>query len=231
MSSTTDVHPEAVLAALLAKGSRAQVQRTLHGIHDICRKQFEAGSKDFSLSTIGRLCQELGLFNGRILYNASSRDYKELIQAWAAYVGPPIAPPPKSLASHQYLMKIQDPAIRSIMQATIAERDKLRAQINQLKSNSLATIDLRPSGVTMANNPTGPMAILEIGSQLTQAEREAIQRAISPIFLEEQGWTEGDRGEIRNGKRVIFPPGFATALRRILGVDPTPATKKRENHD
>jgi hypothetical protein len=50
------------------------------------------------------------------------------------------------LASHEYLMRIEDPAIRSIMQAIIAERDKLKAQLNVLKANTQVTVDRRPLG-------------------------------------------------------------------------------------
>lgn len=218
MSFSTDIHPDAVLEALLAKGSRAQVQRTLKRLHDICRSQWESGSRDLSLATIGRKAEEQGLMKGRILYNASSRDYKELIQAWAAYAGPPVPPPPKTLASHGYLMRIDDPAIRSIMQATIAERDRLRAQVNQMKSTTIPKVDLRPLGVTVAADSMGKTtAILEMSAQLTEPEREALRKAISPEFLEGEGWHEGKFGEIKKGNRVVFLHGFATAIRRILG--------------
>lgn len=36
------------------------------------------------------------------LYNARSADYKALIEAWAAYAGPPAPKAPKTLASHDY---------------------------------------------------------------------------------------------------------------------------------
>ncbi|BDU71421.1 gamma-mobile-trio protein GmtX [Mesoterricola silvestris] len=218
MPFTTDIHPEDVLAALLAKGPRAQVQRTLNRIHEICRKQHETGSRDFSLATIGRLCEQQGIFKGRILYNVTSRDYKDLILAWGAYVGPPVAPPPKALASHGYLMRIEDPAIRSIMQAIIAERDNLKAQVNHLKATRVETVDMRPIGATVVPTPKGtPIAILEMAAQLTEPERDALKAAISPEFLGNEGWTEGERGEIRKGKRVIYQFGYATAIRKILG--------------
>lgn len=57
---------------------------------------------------------------------------------------------PKTLASHNYLMCMPDPAIRSITQATIGERDKLRAQVNLVKCKTVVTIDRRPLGTTIA---------------------------------------------------------------------------------
>lgn len=219
MPFTTDVHPNTVLTALLSKGPRAQVQRTLNKLHEICRKQHETGAKDFSISTIGRIAEEQGIIKGRVLYNASSRNYKELIQAWAAYIGPSAVPLPKSLASHSYLMRIDDPAIRSIVQAIIAERDVLRAQLNMLKASTIGTIDMRPIGATIVPNLRGATAILEIGAQLTESEREALEKAISPAFLEAEDWEEGPHGEIwkKKGGRVIFLHGFASAIRRIIG--------------
>ena len=65
---------------------------------------------------------------------------------------------------------------------------------------------------------SGPIAILELSSQLTPSEREALEKAISPEFLEEQGWHEGDYGEIVNDRRrILFEVGFARAIRKILG--------------
>lgn len=221
MSSTTEVHPEAVLAALLAKESRAPVPHTLQRINEICRTRYEAGSKDFSIPTIGRLCEQEGLFKGRILYNASSRDYVSLINAWAAYAGPPVAPPPKTLASNQFLMKIENPAIRAIMQSIIGERDKLRAQLNMLKSEKVGKIDIRPSRGSNGQNQAVSYVveeILEAGSALTDSERQALSKALSPELLDKMDWIEGDRGEIKNRTgRTIFEPGFATAIRKILG--------------
>lgn len=46
----------------------------------------------------------------------------------------------KILASHEYLMRIEDPAIRSKMQAIISERDKLKSQLNILKANTQVTV-------------------------------------------------------------------------------------------
>src|SRR6516225_7096076 len=117
MIGTSDIHPNAVLESLLAKGGRSNRLANLTNMHELCRRQHEAGSRDFSLPTIGRLAEAEGIMKGRVLYNVQSADYKALIEAWASYAGPPEPKPPKMLASHEYLMRIEDPAIRSIMQA------------------------------------------------------------------------------------------------------------------
>lgn len=219
MNTTTEIHPNVVLESLLAKGGRSQRQGNLSKLHEICRKQHEGGSRDFSLPTIGHRCEAQGVLKGRALYNAPSADYRTLIAAWAAYAGPPVPKAPQPLASHEYLMRIEDPAIRSIMQAIIAERDKLKAQLNVLKAHTQVTVDRRPLGATVVSHPSAaPMAVLTITSQLTPSEREALQKAISPQFLEDQGWREGSHGEILNDKgRPLFEVGYTRAIRKVLG--------------
>lgn len=219
MSGSTDIHPDAVLESLLAKGGRSNRRANLEKMHELCRKQHNAGSRDFALAAIGRLSEAEGILKGRVLYNAQSSDYKALIGAWAAYAGPAAPKPPKVLASHEYLMRIEDPAIRSIMQAITAERDKLKAQLNVLKANTQVTVDRRPLGATISS-ATGaqPVAVLEMVAQLTQSERDALKKAVSFDYLEERGLKEGSHGEIVNERgRTMFEVGFARAIRKVLG--------------
>ncbi|QQX57452.1 gamma-mobile-trio protein GmtX [Pseudomonas chlororaphis] len=219
MNGKTDIHPGAVLEALLAKGGRSNRRANLAKMHELCCKQYEASSRDFSLPAIGRLAEADGIIKGRALYNAQSADYRLLIEAWAAYAGPPPPKQARTLASHEYLMRIEDPAIRSIMQTIITERDKLKAQLNILKANTQVTIDRRPLGSTIASAPGAqPITILAPSAQLTQSEREALQKAVSRDYLEERGMCEGSHGEIVNERgRTIFEVGFARAVRKVLG--------------
>jgi hypothetical protein len=220
MNGKTDIHPDAVLESLLAKGGRSNRRANLANMHELCRKQHEAGSRDFSLPAIGRLAEAEGIMKGRALYNAQSADYKALIEAWAAYAGPPAPKPPKTLASHEYLMRIEDAAIRSIMQAIIAERDKLKAQLNVLKAHAQVTVDRRPLGATVATAPgSQPVAVLAMAAQFTPSEREALQKAVSADYLEERDLREGSHGEIVNDRgRTVFEVGFARAIRKVLGI-------------
>jgi hypothetical protein len=188
-------------------------------MHELCRRQHETGSRDFSLPAIGRLAEAESIMKGRALYNAQSADYRVLIEVWAAYAGPPAPKPPRALASHEYLMRIADPAIRSIMQAIIAERDKLKAQLNVLKANTQVTVDRRPLGATVvAATGSQPVTVLAIAAQLTPSEREALQKAVSADYLGERGLQEGSHGQILNERgRTVFEVGFARAIRKLLG--------------
>ncbi|WP_349609534.1 gamma-mobile-trio protein GmtX [Cupriavidus sp. DF5525] len=218
MNGKTDIHPDAVVESLLAKGGRSNRRAGLAKMQELCRRQHETGSRDFSLPAIGRLAEAEGIMKGRVLYNAQSADYRTLIEAWGAYAGPPAPKPPKTLASHEYLMRIEDPAIRSIMQAIIAERDKLKAQLNVLKANTQVTVDRRPLGAAIAAAPgTQPVTVLAPSAQLTPSEREALRNAVSADYLENQGLREGSHGEIVNARgRTVFEVGFARAIRKVL---------------
>jgi hypothetical protein len=180
-----------------------------------CRRHQESGSRNFSLSTIGRLVKTEGILKGRVLYNMQSADYRELISAWAIYAGPATSQSTKSLASHEYLMRIHDPAIRSIMQTIIGERDKLRAEVNLLKASTQVVVDRRPIGVRA---PGAAIALQTTTSghtaQFTPSEREALEKAVSADYLESHGLREGSHGEIVNERgRTVFDVGFARAIR------------------
>ncbi len=226
MSSTTIIHPEEVLKALLAQPRRRNVKKTLQALHDLCCKHYEAGLRDFSIASIGRKAQEAGLFVSGILYNSSSKIYKDLITAWGAYAGPVVALPKQDSANHDYLMRIEDPALRMIMQGIIAERDTLKAQINLVKASHLGTVNLRPLGTQIVSHPKEGLVEVVIPTiDLTEGEREALRHAISPAFLEGEGWEEGERGEIKKGRRILFKNGFTSAIRKILGDLSQPGVK------
>lgn len=218
MTRETTVHPDVVLGSLLSKLARAQRQRNLKAVHEICRRQHQAGSSDFSTAAIGKLCEAAGVLKGRALYNAQSADYRALIGAWAAYAGPTQPKATEVLVSHEYLLRIEDPAIRSLMQAIVVERNKLKAQLNTLKAHTKVVVDRRPLGAQLVTAPGAtPVAVFTVESQLTDSERQALSQAVSPRFLEDRGWRELEHGEIINDKgRTIFDPGYATAIRKVL---------------
>lgn len=204
-----DTHPDRLLTKLMSNGGRPIKLRNLQAIHELCRAQYEAGSRDFSIAAIGKLCESKGLLTARGLYNAPLADYRTLIESWAAYAGPALQKRVKQLASDNYLSRIEDPAIRAIVQGVIAERNKLKAQLNTLKANTTIVVDRRPLPATGAQN---------LSTIFTNSELQSLIKAISPEFLESQGWREVGFGEIVNVRgRTVFDPGFATAIRKLVG--------------
>jgi len=204
--TTPTSHPDELLSELLAKGGRPLKLKNLQAVHEICRAQHAAGSRDFGVADIGKLCEKAGILKARGLYNAPLADYRALIEAWARLAGPPAPKPVKQLATEEYLLRIEDPAIRALVQGIVAERNKLRAQLNTMKAQTTLVIDRRPALPGIA----GPSA-------LTDSERSALAKAISPEFLREQGWREVDYGEVVNERgRTVFDPGFASGIRKLV---------------
>lgn len=215
----TEVHPDNVLIALLAAGGRPAKLKNLKLIHEACRRQNERNSRDFSFKTIGKFTEEHGGLSYRSIYNLP--EYGKLIEAWQAYAGPP---DPTSRArkeppvAQSFLAQIEDPAVRSIMEGVIIERNKLRGENNVLRSLPRGIIDKRPLGATIAfPEEASPVAVLNVGARLTESERQALKKAIDSDFLADNGWVEGPHGEILNERgRTVFDIGFASALRKVL---------------
>ena len=214
MSKRAAPHPDDVLDALLQGCTREQKRR----IHELCAAQ-HAGSKDFSLSAVGKLWEAAGGIKARALYNAPSEDYRTLIQAWERHAGPieVRAVEPKGKASHDFVARIDDPAIRALVQGALIERDKLQAEVNLLKSLTHLKLDRSPSLPSPTPSSSPALAPPSPSPGLTPSEREALERAVSVDFLSDQGWSEGRSGEVLNEKgRRIFEPGFTRAIRKVL---------------
>lgn len=211
-------HPDDVLAALLQGCTREQKRENLRGLHDLCAAQ-HAGSKDFSFPVIGKLWEATGGIKARALYNAPSEDYRTLIQAWEKHSGPVEVrvAEPRTKASHDFIARIDDPAIRALVQGALIERDKLQAEVNLLKSLTQLNLDRSPALPGPAPLAAPLLAPAASAPELKPSEREALERAVSPEFLSDQGWTEGRSGEVLNDKgRRLFEPGFTRAIRKVL---------------
>jgi hypothetical protein len=228
------VHPDDVLEALLGGCSREQKRANLRQLHTLCAAQ-HAGTKDFSLPVIGKLWEATGGIKARALYNAPSEDYRTLVQSWQRHAGPVKARTEEARikAGHEFIARIDDPAIKALVHRALIERDKLRAEVNLLKSLTHLNLDRSPTAAT-AETPSTQMrdindapaaAATAMQEQttnppkptLTSSEREALERAIAADFLEDQGWVEGRSGEVLNERgRRLFEPGFTRAVRKIL---------------
>lgn len=161
--------------------------------------------------TIGALCKKQGIFTApRGLYNEAAADYRALIAAWQKHAGPIVVRQRKTLATDEYVERIDDPAVRILVQRVITERNKLKHQLDVLRAAKPIVVDRRPA--TPGSSLPAPVV------QLTDSERQAIEKAISPKFLSSRGWEETKQGEILTELgRTIFDPGFGTALRKLLG--------------
>lgn len=218
--SNSAPHPDDVFNALVEGCSREQKRINLKRLHDLCAAQ-HAGTKDFSLPVIGKLWEATGGIKARALYNAPSEDYRTLIKAWEQFSGPvkPRTDEAKLKASHEFIARIDDPAIRALVHRALIDRDRLRAEVNLLKSLTHINLDHSPSTPDIVVTPPPDDLSSQVPTLvLTPSEREALERAISADFLSDQGWTEGRSGEVLNDKgRRLFEPGFTRAIRKVLG--------------
>lgn len=224
MSNATSVHPEEVLNAILAKGNRRDKEEKLRKLYQLCSNEYSRHSqeaRDLSIANMARTAESHGLFKARTIYNKQSEDYVALIRAWDAYNGPKASKLIKKqlmpVEKYAFLKKIDDPAIRSLCYMGLIERDKLRVELNMLKSITVVPIDMRPLGAEIAKGSTN-VAIIEPVALLTDSERKALTAAIDPKNLAQRKWRLGDTGEVLDDReRFIFNPGFATAVTKILG--------------
>ncbi|MDA8256805.1 MAG: gamma-mobile-trio protein GmtX [Betaproteobacteria bacterium] len=231
------IHPDEVLKAILAKGNRRDKEEKLRKLHELCSLEYSRnsqGARDLSIANMARIAESHSLFKARTIYNKQSEDYAALIRAWESYNGPK---PSKAIKDqfvptdkHAFLKKIEDPAIRSVCQMAIIERDKIRAELNMLKSVTVVPIDMRPLGAEIAKGATN-VALIEPAAQLTDSERNALTAAIDPKSLAQLKLRIGDTGEIVDERgRFVFNPGFATAISKILGKSndmPMPVVKSK----
>ncbi|KQT34144.1 gamma-mobile-trio protein GmtX [Methylophilus sp. Leaf414] len=217
-------HPDSVLEALIAKGNRRDKEQKLRKLHELCAFEYNRhsqGARDLSLANISKLADSHGLFKARTIYNAQSSDYVVLISAWESYNGPKKVKQSTKINSkddkkYAFLEKIEDPSVRSLCQIALIERDKLKAELNLLKSQTQVVVDMRPLGAEIVKGAAN-VAVIETAAQLTESERIALAEAVDPKNLELRKWSLGHTGEIMDDKgRFIFKPGFATAIRNIL---------------
>jgi hypothetical protein len=226
------IHPDEVLKTL-KEGARPQKQRNLDVVHEVCAELHRLGSRDFSLATVGRLSEQRNGVSKGALYNKASADFRTLIQAWAAHGGdaqPKFRGPRKPIAEEDLLHRIDDPALRALIGVLAAERNRLRAELNTLRSHANIVIDRRvlPGEVKAAQNGQ-TVQVLTPTEGLLPLEREALEKAISPKFLEQEGWREGQDGEIRNAKgRKLFEVGFATAIRKLISDSARQPSKRSQ---
>jgi hypothetical protein len=209
MPKITQPGPQEIFEALCAKSRSALRLKNLEIIHNLCQAQSQ-GSNDFSKSTIGRLSEAAGGISRRALYNAASGDFLILIRAWEQVAKKGGRPSHFVEISDGLLAKIDDAAIRALVQAVILQRDRLAAEVNLLKASSRLVVDRRPL-------PSGTGDQVPSAAGLTASEAEAVQRVLVPGFLVNEGWEEGRHGEVivaATGRR-LFQAGFLPALRKM----------------
>lgn len=212
------MNPELLLDQI-KKSANIRKTRNLEIVNDVCREQFERGSKDFSIALIGRLSEQKGGPATQSIHNKTGADFKALISAWASHTGGSVKRQPKLKDNPLYTImeKIPDPAVRAVVGSVLAENKKLKGEVNLLKRNAGVIIDQRPSQRT----PVYAQQLVEILPDfhgLTDSEKDALRHSVSDKLMRDEGWNIDDSGRIMNKLgRPIFKAGYASAIRKVLG--------------
>ena len=215
-------HPDDLLDQL-QKTATPRKQKTLDLIHEVCREQYERGSRDFSVATIARIAEDRGGPSKGAIHNKTGDDYKGLIKAWAEHTGG-VTRKVRQVSENPYtalIDKIENPALRSMMAGILAENRQMRREITLLKAEGNRVIDMRPR----LPESRETVQILPVSTGLYPSETEALSHAISDRLLKDEGWTTDAEGRVINeAGRVVYKPGYVTAIRKIVG-EGTPKPK------
>jgi len=211
------MHPDDLLDQL-KKTATPRKQKTLDLIYEVCREQYERGSKDFSVATIARITEDRGGPSKGAIHNKTGDDYKGLIKAWAQHTGG-VTRKVRQDSVNPYttlIDKIENPALRSMMAGLLAENRQMRREITLLKAEGNRVIDMRPQ----TTEPREVVHILPASTGLFPSEIEALRHAVSDRLLKDEGWTSDAEGRIFNDAgRVVYKPGYVSAIRKIIGED------------
>lgn len=210
--------PNDVLEAL--KGDATiRTKRSLDILHKICHEQYERGSLDYSVATIGRLSAVEGGPATQSIRNKEGARYRELLAAWAAFCDGHKKKPPaiqnQSFGS-DLLSIINDASVRALVGVVLAENKKLKAENFLLKGQAEVIVDKRSFPAASATQHAG-YQVVPAFDFLLPAEIFALKDAISAETLGRNGWEVDEKtGRINKDGRPVFKAGFVTALRKIL---------------
>lgn len=227
------IHPDTVYHALSSKPGRSERRNALKRLHEICGNQYQNGVTDFSIATIGKACEIQGILKARVLYNASSADYKALIDAWAVFGVNNISSGTEGETvdvrsaietqknRNNDVSRISDPGIRAHVQAIIDDRNRLRVQLSLMNAEKYlrdgeaakkAALEEAP-----VKSPRGRPLKHVSEWALTPVDLNALKNAISPEFIKSQHWRQGPQGEIRDALgETLYAPGYLQGIKKML---------------
>lgn len=81
-------HPSVFLQSLLESTNSHSRRDKLLAIHEICESRYHASELDFTVPTIGRICEAKGILVARGLNTKGAAPYKDLINAWNVFSDP-----------------------------------------------------------------------------------------------------------------------------------------------
>jgi hypothetical protein len=210
-------HPDAVLQQL-KQGAGTRTVHNLERIHEVCRAIHQAGGKDYSLAAVGRRSKERSGPSADTLCTSAGKPFRALIAAWVSHAGIDSGKASQPRSENDWLRRIPDPADRALIGMLIAERNRLRHEVNLLISKADIVVDRRPAVANVRPVGRDVIELLSPETGLVPTEREALAKVFSEKWIEEHGLKIGLHGSLLNDRgRELFPVGFVPGLRKLLG--------------
>ncbi|WNC70555.1 gamma-mobile-trio protein GmtX [Thalassotalea psychrophila] len=211
------IHEPNELCEKLKQDVTSRTARSLDIIHKVCTDQAERGGSDFSIATIGRLSAAAYGPKAQAIRNKTGEKYRVLIESWAVFKKPLKVISNKVQEKDSWVDEITDRRIMWLVRDLIAEKSRLKGQLQLAKEHAGINIDLRPvvANRGMADNSQQSVPHHYLYTQ----ERTALLHAIDPKVLIKKGWTTDKRGKVKDEDgNLIFKAGFITAIEKILSV-------------
>jgi hypothetical protein len=209
----------------LKKDKSQRTKDSLDQLNTLLQTRFNAGEKDYSIATIGRVSKDNGGVGTVSIRNKTGEHFRLLIDAWATKANTtmkkPLVPQSKLLdvpSDMDLLKRLDDPALRAVFGQIIAEKNKLKAENRILKQNAEVIVDMRPNRVIHAEQVNqGGEVLSTLAGLLLPSEIEAFKDAVNEDKIVQRGWTISNHGAVKdeNG-RLLFKTGFIGAIKKIL---------------
>lgn len=212
-----NIHPDELYNQLHENAS-VRKKHTLELIHEVCKKQAQQGSKDFSLVKIVNLLADKNGPSEQTLRNKTGEDYRSLIKQWAEYANgssKKIKKQSSSTFNDEILENVDDPTIRALVGMILAENKKLKNENSLLKQQTTLTIDMRKSKYESLGINQNTV-LVSASHNLTDIELKALREAISDEFMKHRGWTVDDYGRVKEKGIQVYKPGYVTAIKKVL---------------
>lgn len=206
------------LFAQLSENASTRKKRSLEILHNICKEQFDRGSKDFSIPTIGDLSVKEKGPSEQTIRNKEGQDYRALMHCWAEYANGTTkkTKTKQENTTSEILAGITDPTIRALVGVVLAENRKLKGENSLLKQQTKLTIDMRPPTRPLLNVNEYTEALPQVTSNLLPSEITALQNAVSDEFLNDWGFTTDEQGRIKYKGRTMYKAGYFIAIKKII---------------
>jgi tetratricopeptide (TPR) repeat protein len=196
---------------------RASKKKNLELLWQVLEGIRNDGLNNYSLAMVGRRLKPLGGMGVQSLRNSSGIDYQRLIELYEQAFQ---REPEKSTNKlESALALLSDSSVRAAIKAKLDRAEHLEREndrlIMALKSRSIGFApDAR--GAPPAPQLNESQAVLD-PARLTSRLVAALAKGMDEARLKERGLTVRPDGSITNsGGAVLFPPGFAEAIGRVL---------------